>query len=142
MRLICGNLEKRGGEHDLSKLGPKEKPIFDEFTPKLKGVAYGSPEYKKFLAEMEVALAHHYGENSHHPEHFKDGVNDMTILDVVEMLADWKAASERHDDGDVMRSLEVNAKRFSISPQLLSIMKNSAREMGWANEDGGQKAEA
>jgi len=135
LRLICAELERRGGMHDLSKLGPDEKPGFDEFTPKLAGSTYGSEEYKGFLVAMkEACLDHHYATNSHHPEHFEDGVTGMSLLDVVEMLADWKAASERHEDGDIIRSLEVNAERFSISPQLLSILKNTVEEMGWTEQ--------
>ena len=34
------------------------------------------------------------------------------------MLADWKAATERHADGDLLRSLRLNTERFGLSPQL------------------------
>ena len=38
--------------------------------------------------------------NRHHPEHFgEDGIRGMNLPDVVEMLCDWKAASERTKDG-------------------------------------------
>ena len=43
------------------------------------------------------------------------GVNDMTLVDLVEMLADWKAATERHDDGDLAKSLEIQRERFGLS---------------------------
>lgn len=59
------------------------------------------------------------------------GVNGMSLLDVLEMLVDWKAAGERHNDGSIERSLEVNRERFKISPQLQSILENTAREFGW-----------
>lgn len=59
-------------------------------------------------------------------------VAGMSLLDVVEMLADWKAATERHDDGDIEKSLEINADRFNLSPQLYSILKNTIDEMGWS----------
>lgn len=130
--LMAGMLDARGEAHDLSKLGPEEKPVFDEFIPRLAGSTYGSEEYKGFLAAMRPALDHHYAKNSHHPEHFEDGVTGMSLFDLFEMLADWKAAGERHDGGgDIMRSLEVNAKRFSIAPQLRAILENTVREMGW-----------
>jgi hypothetical protein len=32
------------------------------------------------------------------------------------------------------RSLEVNRDRFKISPQLQSVLENTARELGWLNE--------
>lgn len=57
------------------------------------------------------------------------GVEGMTLIDLIEMLCDWKAASERHKDGDIMRSIEINAKRFSISDQLKTILQNTVREI-------------
>ena len=114
-----------------SKLADPEKTTFDEYTPKLKTSTYGSDEYKRFLAEMRPALEHHYAENRHHPEHFPNGIDDMTLIDVMEMLADWKAATERHDDGDIARSLKIQAERFGISEQLARILHNTVDYLGW-----------
>lgn len=119
-------LLKRGELHDQSKLESPEVEAFTEFTPKLAACTYGSEEYKSFLAAMKPALDHHYANNRHHPEHFKRGVNDMNLLDIVEMLCDWKAASERHNDGNIRRSIEVNALRFQMSEQLVRILENTS----------------
>lgn len=113
--------------HDQSKLKHPEVQIFTEFTAKLAGLTYGSDEYKQCLKDMGPALTHHYARNRHHPEHFADGVNDMNLLDLVEMLCDWKAATLRHNDGNLNKSLEINAKRFSIDSQLARILHNTAR---------------
>lgn len=118
-------------QHDESKLHDPEKAIFDEFTPKLRDSTYGSDEYKGFLEEMGEGLKHHYENNRHHPEHFPNGVDDMTLVDVIEMLADWKAATERHADGDLAKSLEIQRERFGMSDQLVSILRNTAVEAGW-----------
>lgn len=127
--MVCGRLEDRAYAHDLSKLEEPEKSIFDEFTPKLKGSTYGSDEYKQFLAEMSVALQHHYAHNSHHPEYHKYGIAGMSLLDLLEMLVDWKAATERHADGDILKSLEINRVRFGISDQLAQILQNTVDEL-------------
>jgi hypothetical protein len=74
IRAITGMLELRGVEHDRSKLEAPEVDLFDEYTPKLAGCAYGSGEYWQFLKSLKPALDHHYAENRHHPEHFEDGV--------------------------------------------------------------------
>ncbi len=121
----------RGINHDASKLEDPEKSVFDEYTPKLKGSTYGSEEYKGFLKGMGDGLQHHYANNRHHPEHFEDGISDMNLIDVFEMLADWKVATERHDDGDITKSLVIQAQRFDISPQLQSLLYNTVRDMGW-----------
>jgi hypothetical protein len=117
--------------HDASKLESPEKAMFDEFTPKLRDSTYGSEEYKGYLKDMGAALQHHYRANRHHPEHFPNGVAGMTLIDVLEMLADWKAAGERHADGNMADSLTKQRERFGLSDQLHSILTNTARECGW-----------
>lgn len=119
-------LLRRAELHDQTKLEPPEVELFTEFTPKLSTCSYGSDEYKGYLAEMKPALDHHYAHNRHHPEHHKNGVDDMNLLDIVEMLCDWKAASERHNDGNIRKSIEINANRFGMSPQLVRILENTA----------------
>ena len=125
------DIAARSYDHDKSKLEEPEKSIFDEYTPKLRDTTYGSDEYKAYLVKMGVALEHHYENNTHHPEHYPNGINGMCLLDVIEMLADWKAATERHADGDILKSLEINKERFGISDQLYEILKNTVREMMW-----------
>lgn len=119
------DLMRRAHDHDRSKLEDPELATFDEFTPKLKDLVYGSDEYKACLEAMGPALAHHYANNSHHPEHFKDGIRGMTLLDVVEMLCDWKAASMRTRNGNLRGSLGLNQKRFGYSEDLQSIFENT-----------------
>lgn len=55
----------------------------------------------------------------------------MTLMDLVEMFCDWKAATERMHDGNTRQSLEVNKKRFHISDQLHKIFENTVKELGW-----------
>ena len=124
-------LLERGQQHDQAKLEDPEAAIFEEYTAKLRGSTYGSPEYKQFLAEMKPALDHHYATYRHHPEHFPEGVKEMTLVDLVEMLCDWKAATMRHHDGDLMKSIEINQKRFGYSDELAQILRNTAL---WLNE--------
>jgi hypothetical protein len=127
----AGNLFQRALAHDKSKLESPEKDAFDVLTPRLKDLTYGSDEYRACLREMKPALDHHYAANSHHPEYFRLGISGMSLFDVVEMLMDWKAAGERHGDGDIWKSLEINKERFNIDNQTYSILINTAREMGW-----------
>lgn len=124
-------LVDRSVKHDLSKTEPPEVEVFDEFTPRLKTSTYGSDEYKGFLAAMGPALAHHYAASPHHPEHRPDGINGMTLVDLLEMICDWQAATERHDDGSLAKSLEIQKERFGISDQLDAILWNTARHFGW-----------
>jgi hypothetical protein len=125
------DLMRRAVNHDASKFSEEEWPYFEAATEKLKGLTYGSEEYKQSLAELKPAIDHHNANNAHHPEFHPRGIDSMTLLDLMEMLADWKAATERHSDGNLFRSIEVNEKRFNIGPQLSKILINTSYQMGW-----------
>lgn len=128
-------LLRRANCHDESKLSEPEKSKFDELTPKLKDTTYGSDEYKKYLGEMSFALLNHYKNNSHHPEFYTNGINGMNLFDLVEMFFDWKAATERHTDGNIYKSIEQNEKRFQMSEQLVNIFKNTVFYLDKDKED-------
>lgn len=127
--VFISKLAVRGTDHDRLKLESPEVEIFTEYTPKLASDTYGSEEYYTHLKEMNTALQHHYANYRHHPEHFENGVNDMTLIDIVEMFCDWKASSMRHNDGNILKSIEHNAKRFNIGSQLTGILINTAKMM-------------
>lgn len=134
MSQLITELIHRSLRHDRSKTEDPELAVFNEFTPKLRTSTYGSEEYKGFLAEMKVGLDHHYAANRHHPEHFEAGVSGMTLVDLIEMLADWRAATERHADGSLVNSLKIQKGRFGISDQLDAILWNTAREFQWLDD--------
>ncbi len=144
------NLLQRAHIHDASKLVSPEVEMFDQYTPKLRDLEYGSDDYKAALVAMGSALEHHYEHNAHHPEHHAFGIDGMTLFDLLEMLIDWKAASERvksvrppmpaapgrapapQYDSDIIRSIGLNQERFGYGDQLRMILENTARELGFA----------
>jgi hypothetical protein len=141
--LMVGMLQegmRRAVQHDLSKTEPPEVELFDRMIPRLSALALGSPEYAAALAELKPALHHHYRKNRHHPE-FGDGtVNWMTLVDLMEMIADWKAATEREGGtGDLRRSVTLNMQRFGIGEQLAGILLNTAEHFGWIEQDSGER---
>ena len=123
-------LLERGRQHDQSKLEPPEVQLCTELTPRLAKCTYGSAEYQGFLKDLKPALTHHYARNRHHPEYHKRGIRDMNLVDLVEMFCDWKAASTRHDDGNINKSIEINADRFGMGPELVNILENTAKLVG------------
>ena len=177
---IAGLLRDRAERHDASKLEEPEKSVFDRVTPRLKGLTYGSPEYRENTAKLGDALRHHYANNRHHPEHNDEwvcmeckakysralgnlpvvgypdsdyrwcpvcfpggypgffetsllrvkgsGVSGMTLVDLVEMFCDWCAATERHADGDIFKSIAHNQTRFGFGDVLGEIFRNTAIE--------------
>ena len=129
VRFFTDKLTSRGENHDASKMESPEVELFAEHTERLSEIEYGSEEYKKELEALKPALEHHYAVNRHHPEHFPNGINEMNLVDLVELIADWKASSERHNNGNLLKSIEINAKRFNIDDQLTQILLNTARMM-------------
>lgn len=98
-------------------------------------MTFGSQEYINSLEALKPALDHHYAQYRHHPQHFQNGINDMNLIDIVEMLADWKASSERQQNGNLLTSIEINAERFNISDQLKQILINTAKSLDEAAHD-------
>ncbi len=127
IRVFVSKLVTRAVEHDKFKMEKPEVEVFAEYTPKLADTTYGSEEYMNYLKGMDVALQHHYANYRHHPEHFDKGINDMNLVDIVEMFCDWKASSMRHNDGNLLKSIDVNASRFNMSAQLKQIFINTAK---------------
>lgn len=131
------NLMFRANRHDKSKLLPPEVEAFDIATPKLAGLEYGSDEYRQSLRDLGPALAHHFEHNDHHPEHYENGVRGMSLMALIEMLCDWRAASERvkqrTDDPAKVKTFEAglayNQERFGYSDELAEILLNTAREL-------------
>lgn len=132
----------RSIRHDLSKTVEPERATYDEFVPKLRAATYGSEEHRSLVAAMGAGLAHHYAHNRHHPEYFPDGIRGMTLVDLIEMLADWKAATERDRNGDLAGSLEIHSERFDIAPPLMDILRNTARQYGWLSAQADQDCTA
>lgn len=131
MQVVLHELTIRAAHHDESKLYEPEKSGYDKLTADLKDIVYGSDAYRAALAEAKPVIDHHYTHNSHHPEHYPNGIAGMSLLDIVEMVCDWKAASERAKQGSIAQSLTHNKQRFGIDDQLAAILENTVRELGW-----------
>jgi hypothetical protein len=122
---LIRELDNRAAVHDASKFEEPERSVFAENMPKLAKTEYGTPAYDELLKEVRVAIDHHYSKNTHHPEHWPNGIDDMDLLDLVEMLCDWAAAVKRNKNGNVHKSIEHNQERFNMSPQLSQIFRNT-----------------
>jgi hypothetical protein len=132
---VARQIITRADKHDESKLVEPELSVFNEYTPKLRDSTYGSDEYKAFLKGMGEGLAHHSAANDHHPEHFDNGITGMDLIQLIEMLADWKAATLRHADGDLKRSIEQNAERFGYGEEIQRLLLHTAAYFGWLDAE-------
>jgi len=128
--MMSKKLLDRASTHDTSKLSTQEKELFDKYTHRLKDVKFNkdNEQYEEQLKDLGDALEHHHQNNRHHPEFHKDGVNDMTLIDLMEMIVDWKASSERQPDGNVLNSIDTLREKFKFTKQLGEILKNTVKE--------------
>ena len=124
---FASRLTERLAMHDASKLVEPECKFFDRGTPNLAKTTYGDASYDKAKDSIREGIEHHYRLNDHHPEHFGDaGVSGMNLYQLIEMYLDWRAASLRHKDGNIFRSILVNRDRFRLDPQVFAILMNTA----------------
>ena len=128
---MLDNLYARATVHDASKLKEPELSGYAALEARLDAVQYGTPEYAAALEEGKEPIAAHYAANSHHPQHYENGIAGMSLLDILEMFCDWYAAGQRTKGGSLKRSLEVNRTRFGADPLLAQIFENTRIEMEW-----------
>lgn len=123
--LFIPELYARADEHDNSKLEEPEKSIYDEFIPKLRTAKYGTPEYEQIKKDMRIKGGDHHNKfNRHHPEYFEKGVSGMNLLDFMEMVCDWFAASLRSDTS-FLDGLDGNVSKYGIPPMMRHIIMNT-----------------
>jgi len=129
MNLFAHELIHRGEIHDASKLEEPEIKYEAWGSPKLKNLRYKSDAFNVIGDKMWPGTKEHYANNRHHIQHHKNGVLDMTLIDLLEMVADWKSASERYPDADIRMSIRDNADRSDFGEQLKQILLNTIDEL-------------
>lgn len=133
MRRAWNLLELQLLTHDESKYSEEEAEIYAVVTPEFAKYEYGTPEHSAVGDKLGPAWKHHLANNPHHPEYHDNGVDDMDLLYIVEMLCDWKAASMRNPNQDFKKSLQLNLDKKKVAPQLQSVMINTAARLGMFN---------
>ena len=120
------NLQNRMIIHDDSKYGGNElELVLGKYD--LDSSEFGTPSYDEQLKKVYNSLSNHYNNNSHHPQYYENGVDDMSIFDLLEMLNDWYAASENGIGID--KSIEFNSKRFNIDNSIVRLLRNTVKEI-------------
>lgn len=127
MAWVQGQLMLRMLSHDRTKIGESELDAYAEIVPGFKNLQYGTEEHKAHGKRLGPAWKHHTEHNRHHPEHFESGISDMTLIDLVEMVCDWRAASMRGGYFDWERSLDQAKKNHGIDQQLFEILGNTCK---------------
>lgn len=129
MATMLHMLVDRMAVHDQSKYRDAEIDLITG-KPKLNNTPYGTDEYKQVLDSVKLAVSEHYRCNRHHPEFHANGMIDMNLFDLLEMLADWKAAGEQNN-GSIEDSLRINTDRYEIPSALAVVLWNTVLALGW-----------
>lgn len=131
LEVFAGQLRQRGLSHDRTKLQEPEFGAFVSTREKFKKANYGSPEYQECVDTVKPAVDHHYKNNRHHTGFHENGVYDMTLVDIVELVCDWKAAARRSPDKKLEDTLDYAFQKYGICGQLANIITNTLRDLGW-----------
>ena len=132
---IIQELVLRAVNHDDSKLKDGELPAYASAQESFETTPFGTPEYQAIKDGIMPTIKEHYKKNSHHPEHYENGIAGMDLVDLIEMLCDWKSATKNHDVGSTMKkSIEFAVKKYNISTDLASVLYNTSKRFGMYNE--------
>jgi len=131
LEACASNLRQRGFAHDRTKFQPMEFDAFVSTREKFKKANYGTPEYQECVDLVKPAVDHHYQNNRHHTGYHTNGIKDMSLFDIIEMLADWRAANRRSPDLDFAESLKRCVKKYNISSELEKIIRTTLKELNW-----------
>ncbi len=99
-------LNERARTHDLSKYGQEERLPYIWLTEFHRCRQIGEPfDYPVGMHDrVRVAIEHHVTSNRHHPDFHADP-NDMSEIDLIEMICDWTAmAQEFQQDAGTARA--------------------------------------
>jgi len=131
---IATELRQRGLAHDRTKLQELEFDAFVSTRDRFKKTNYGTPEYQVLIDEVKPAVDHHYQNNRHHTGFHETGIGDMNLIDVIEMICDWRAAARRSPDKAFKDTLDYAYKKYNISEQFGVIILNTLKDLGWLSE--------
>lgn len=124
-------MKSRAYSHDRSKMYDYEE--FEGYillNKSLEGVTYGSPEYNEAMKKHGDVIQLHYKNNDHHPEHFKNGIQDMNKYQVYEMICDWVAAFKvRNNTANWKVGFDKNKDRFNIPDDVYENMIKIAEQL-------------
>jgi len=123
INFVIMELHNRKNTHDDSSLDPEEAEIMAHYPKFIKDDSYINGENQAYINTIKGALDIHFQKNRHHPEYFKNGIKDMNLIDIIEMLCDWKAMTP--DNEDIISVIKQYKKIYNFSDDLMNILINT-----------------
>ena len=132
--VFAKKLLDRAIKHDASKFEEPENSSYVDpvYALNTEEVPYGSDRYKELTAQMGMGWDHHKFANDHHIEFFEpysvqtlnDPFRALDLFALVEMLADWIAASKRRGNNPE-EALKYLKEKHPMDEQLEAIIRNT-----------------
>lgn len=131
-------LHQRARIHDASKFGTEERVPYIWLSEFHRCRRAGEPfTYPKGMEQrVREAIEHHVTSNRHHPEFHADP-NDMTDIDLIEMVCDWTAMSQEfgQDGGSALgwaektigSRLHLNDERRQFVFAMIDLLDSSLK---------------
>lgn len=130
MSEIAGIIVERAEHHDESKLKDPEFSGFIQMDKEPR-YEYNSQGYKDKMKRFAWLFEHHWANNRHHPEFFKNQggfESQANIVDIVEMLCDWTSYKKSISYTEAINIVHAQCKRFHFSETMENILLNTLRD--------------
>lgn len=114
------DLLKRACIHDNSKLEEEELLALSRIINDKDCLTNSKEQLSEF---KKNAIALHWKNNRHHPEFFSD-INNMTELDILEMICDWYARSMQYNTNFLEFVYDRQKNRFHFPEQMFKVIEN------------------
>ena len=125
-------LEIATEEHDTDKLKEPLKSSYDKYTEELNNLSFSSDKLSKLIDQYKEFSKSHYDNADHHPNKH-NGVQNMPIPNLIEMLCDWCARLEQTSESNLRERIyayiDKQAEELKFDNALASILKNSADDI-------------
>lgn len=122
---LSRKLAARADVHDSSKFNPDEFTGFCQLDANRQHQKeeYGSKGYEDGIKNID-AVKLHQSRNSHHPEYWPNGLSDMSLVDIIEMLVDWEIARQTRDtEQDINKTWQSRQQRFNLSDAEIGFLR-------------------
>ena len=134
----ANELNERARVHDASKFGAIERVPYIWLTEfhrcRRDGLPFVYPEGME--ERVRAAIEHHVTTNRHHPE-FHSDPNQMTDVDLIEMVCDWTAMSQEFGqdggsargwaDKTIGKRLELNDDRKRFVYAMIGLLDSQLK---------------
>jgi hypothetical protein len=124
LNVLIDVLMKRAIRHDKSKLEEPEFSLWKKMDMEPR-YPYGSEEYKEKVKRYSNLFNMHYETNPHHPEYFPNGIQDMTLVDLMEMMCDWISYKDNIRVTEAVEIVEKQSNRFGYSDEIKNLLTNT-----------------